>query len=326
MKALVTGGTGFVGAAVTRELLASGFKVRALTRAGSDTSNLSGLDVEIVHGDLCSGEGVPTAVTGCTVLFHVAADYRLWVPDPDVMFATNVVGTGQLMRAAMAAGVERIVYTSSVSAVGLPADGTPGDETTPVRESDMIGPYKLSKYQAEQVVMQMARDQACPVVTVNPSTPVGPGDIKPTPTGRVIDDAIRGRMPAFVDTGLNIVHVQDVARGHLLALEQGVTGERYILGGDNLSLREMLVEVAQLAGRRPPRIRIPLPLAMVAAVVDETMARISGGTPQVTRDGVRMARKKMYFSSARARRELGYTTRPAAEALADAVAWFSNRI
>jgi dihydroflavonol-4-reductase len=175
-------------------------------------------------------------------------------------------------------------------------------------------------------VMQMARDQACPVVTVNPSTPVGPGDIKPTPTGRVIDDAIRGRMPAFVDTGLNIVHVQDVARGHLLALEQGVTGERYILGGDNLSLREMLVEVAQLAGRRPPRIRIPLPLAMVAAVVDETMARISGGTPQVTRDGVRMARKKMYFSSARARRELGYTTRPAAEALADAVAWFSNRI
>jgi len=324
MKALVTGASGFVGAAVARALLAQGAGVRTMLRSGSDTRNVEALDVEVVTGDLRTGDGLAAAVRGCDALFHVAADYRLWVPDPEVMHATNVDGSVRLLRAAMDAGVGRVVYTSSVSAVGIVVDGRPGDESTPVSIDQMIGAYKRSKFLAERHVMTMARDDGCPVVIVNPSTPIGPGDVKPTPTGRLIDDAVHGRMPAFVDTGLNIVHVDDVAVGHLLAFERGTVGQRYILGGENLSLQEILRQVAVLVGRRPPRVRIPHRVALGIAHVAEGWARVFGGVPQVTADAVRMSEKKMYFSSNRAMRELGYAPRPAAEAIADAVAWFRN--
>jgi len=323
--ALVTGASGFVGAAVARTLLARGVTVRAMVRESSDRSNIDNLDVEIVHGDLRTGDGLADATAGCSSLFHVAADYRLWVPDPDAMYAANVDGTGKLLRAAMDNGVERIVYTSSVSAVGIPSDGSPGDERTPVALEDMIGPYKRSKFLAEQLVRRMAEEDGCPVVIASPSTPIGPGDIKPTPTGRVIDDAVHGRMPAFVDTGLNIVHVDDVAAGHLLAYERGQSGERYILGGENLTLQELLACVADLVGRRPPKIRLPHQFALGVAYLSEAWARLSGTVPQVTLDGVRMSRHKMFFSSARARAELGYEPRPAGDAIRDAVEWFRSR-
>ncbi|MFW2403782.1 MAG: hopanoid-associated sugar epimerase [Gammaproteobacteria bacterium] len=323
--ALVTGASGFVGAAVARALLARGTAVRAMIRENSDRSNIDHLDVEVVHGDLLTGVGLAEATAGCSSLFHVAADYRLWVPDPDNMYAANVDGTGKLLRAAMDSGVDRIVYTSSVSAVGIPADGSPGDEQTPVALEDMIGPYKRSKFLAEQLVRRMATEEKCPVVIASPSTPIGPGDVKPTPTGRVIDDAVHGRMPAFVDTGLNIVHVDDVAAGHLLAYERGQIGERYILGGENLTLQELLACVAGLVGRRPPKIRLPHQFALGVAYLSESWARLSGTVPQVTLDGVRMSQHKMFFSSARARAELEYEPRPATEAIRDAVEWFRAR-
>jgi dihydroflavonol-4-reductase len=324
LKALVTGASGFVGAAVARALLAQGADVRAMIRSGSDTSNLDKLNLEVALGDLNSGDGLKDALHGCDALFHVAADYRLWVPDPEVMHATNVTGTGRLLRAAMACGIGRIVYTSSVSAVGIPSDETPGDEFTPVSIDQMIGAYKRTKFLAEQLVMTMAHDDACPVVIVNPSTPIGPGDVRPTPTGRMIHDAVHGRMPAFVDTGLNIVHVDDVAIGQLLAFEHGTIGQRYILGGEDLSLQEILRQIAILVDRRPPTVRIPHRFAMGFAYVAESWARLFGGVPQATVDAVRMSAKKMYFSSARARRELGYAPRPATDAIVDAVQWFRN--
>ncbi len=324
MKALVTGATGFVGAAVTRKLLAKGYAVRAMTRAGSDQRNLADLDVELAVGDLRDPDSLIKAMHGTRLLFHVAADYRLWVPDPGAMYETNVEGTRQLMRAAMNAGVERIVYTSSVATLGIPPDGQPGCEATPTSIENMVGPYKRSKFMAEEVVRGLAETEHCPVVIVNPSTPIGPGDIKPTPTGRVILDAVNGRIPAFVDTGLNIVHVDDVADGHLLALEKGRIGEHYILGSEDMSLEILLGQVAQLVGRRPPRIRIPLPLAMGVAHITEAWARMSGGEPQVTLDAVRMARKKMYFSSDKAKQALDYRPRSAELAIADAVAWFQS--
>ena len=319
---LVTGAGGFVGSAVVRALIAAGGDVRAMVRQDGDRRNLDGLDVELVHGDLRSVPDIDSAVHGCNSVFHVAADYRLWVPDPDVMHDVNVAGTERVLRAAMAAGVERIVYTSSVSAVGIPADGSPGDEDSPVTIDDMIGPYKRSKFLAEETAMRLARDEACPVVIVNPSTPIGPGDLKPTPTGRMIDDAVHGRMPAYVDTGLNIVHVDDVAAGHLLAFGRGEIGRRYILGGEDLSLREILARIARLIDRRPPKIRIPHGVAMGVARIAEAWARRTGRVPQVTVDAVRMAGHRMYFSSERARNELGYAPRPADDALADAVNWF----
>jgi len=322
MKALVTGGSGFVGAAVTRRLLADGYEVRAMVRERSDRRNLDDLDVEIVQGDLQHPATLIEALRSCQLLFHVAADYRLWVPDPSVMYEINVEGTRRLMRAAMDCGIERIVYTSSVATLGIPPGGQPGDEATPTSLENMIGPYKRSKFLAEEVVRNMARDEQCPVVIVNPSTPIGPGDIKPTPTGRVIRDAVEGRMPAFVDTGLNIVHVDDVADGQLLALKKGRIGEQYVLGSEDMSLEVLLGHVAQLVGRRPPRIRIPHPVAMGVAYASETWSRVSNREPQVTLDAVRMARKKMYFSSAKAQRELGYQPRGAELAVADAVAWF----
>jgi dihydroflavonol-4-reductase len=318
---LVTGATGFVGSAVVRALLARGHPVRVLARPNSDRRNLAGLAVEIAEGAMEDPRSLARAAAGCRYVYHVAADYRIWVPDPAPMFRANVDGTRDLLTAALEAGAERVVYTSSVATLGLVAGGS-ADEETPSRLDDMIGPYKRSKYAAEEVARGLARERGLPVVIVNPSTPVGPGDIKPTPTGRLIVEAARGQMPAFVDTGLNIVHVDDVAEGHLAAAENGRIGERYILGGENLALAEILAGVAQAVGRRPPWLRVPHSVLFPVAIGAELAARITGRDPFVTLDGVRMSRKKMYFSSEKASRELGYTPRPAREAIADAVSWF----
>jgi dihydroflavonol-4-reductase len=320
---LVTGATGFVGSAVVRALLRRGRSVRVLARPNSDRRNLAGLSVEIAEGRMEDPDSLARAVAGCRYLYHVAADYRIWVPDPAPMFRANVEGTRDLLTAALEAGVERVVYTSSVATLGLLPQGA-ADEKTPSRIEDMIGPYKQSKFLAEEAVSELARHRGLPVVVVNPSTPVGPGDVKPTPTGRLIVEAACGRMPAFVDTGLNIVHVDDVAEGHLAAAEKGRIGDRYILGGDNLSLAEILAEVAQVAGRRPPRLRIPHGALPPIAFGAEFAARITGRDPFITRDGVRMSRKKMYFSSAKAMRELGYSPRPAREGISDAIRWFRD--
>jgi dihydroflavonol-4-reductase len=320
---LVTGATGFVGSAVARALLARGRRVRVLARPNSDRRNLAGLAVEIAEGAMEDPRSLARAVAGCRYVYHVAADYRIWVPDPAPMFRANVDGTRDLLTAALEAGAERVVYTSSVATLGLVPGGSATEET-PSSVDDMIGPYKRSKFAAEQVARGLARERGLPVVIVNPSTPVGPGDIKPTPTGRLIVEAARGQMPAFVDTGLNIVHVDDVAEGHLAAAENGRIGERYILGGENMALAEILAEVAQAVGRRPPRLRVPHSVLFPVAVGAELAARVTGRDPFVTLDGVRMSRKKMYFSSEKASRELGYRSRPAREAIADAVGWFRD--
>jgi len=322
---LVTGATGFVGAAVARALIAAGRRVRVLTRPASDRRNLAGLDIEIAVGSLEDRASLGAAVAGCGALYHVAADYRLWVRDPAAMFRANVEGTRALMEAAQSAGVERIVYTSSVATLGLGADGAPADETTPSTYADMIGPYKQSKFLAEAEVRHLVETQRLPAVIVNPSTPVGPRDIKPTPTGRMILEAASGRMPAFVDTGLNLVHVDDVAQGHLLAEKRGRIGERYILGGENLALAEILRRIAGIVGRKPPTLRLPLAVVWPVAAVAEMVGRITGREPMVTFDGLRMARKKMFFSSAKAERELGYRARPVDLALADAIEWFRRQ-
>ena len=279
--------------------------------------------MEIAEGAMEDPRSLARAVAGCRYVYHVAADYRIWVPDPAPMFRANVDGTRDLLTAALEAGAERVVYTSSVATLGLVPGGS-ADEETPSSLDDMIGPYKRSKFAGEEVARELARKRGLPVVIVNPSTPVGPGDIKPTPTGRLIVEAARGQMPAFVDTGLNIVHVDDVAEGHLAAAENGRIGERYILGGENMALAEILAGVAQAAGRRPPRLRVPHSVLFPVAVGAELAARITGRDPFVTLDGVRMSRKKMYFSSEKASRELGYRSRPAREAIADAVGWFRD--
>lgn len=323
MVTLVTGATGFVGSAVARRLLAAGHRVRVLARAGGDRRNLAGLDVDLVEGDLLDPASLSAAVAGVEALFHVAADYRLWVPDPAAMMRANVEGTGHLLRAAQAAGVRRVVYTSSVATLGINPAGVPSDEATPVAFSDMVGIYKQSKFRAEELVRGLAAE-GLDVVIVNPSTPIGPRDVKPTPTGRIIVEAASGRIPAFVDTGLNIAHVDDVADGHLRAFEAGVAGERYILGGEDLSLGRILAVVAGLAGRKPPTIQLPHGLVLPIAHVAEAWARLTGAEPFATVDGVRMARKKMYFSSNKAREHLGYGPRPAEQAIADAFAWFRS--
>lgn len=320
---VITGATGFVGSAVLRRLLDAGHSVRALVRAGSDRRNLRGLPVETAEGDLRDRASLERILRGCDALFHVAADYRLWVRDPRELYESNVAGTRSILVAAGEVGVSRIVYTSSVATLGLNADGSPADEETPVTLDDMIGHYKRSKFLAEAEARRLAAEHGLPVVIVNPSAPVGPRDIKPTPTGRVILDAARGRLPAYVDTGLNVVHVDDVAEGHWLAFERGGVGERYVLGGENLTLREILTRVAALAGRRPPEVRLPHRLVLPVAYLAEAWARMwSGAEPRVTVDGVRMARKLMYFSSDKARRELGFVARPADAALRDALEWF----
>jgi len=326
MKTLVTGATGFVGAAVVRLLLDMGEAVRVLVRANSDRGNLAGLSVELVEGDLTDSESLRFAVRGCSALYHVAALYQLWTPDPDSLYRTNIDGTVDLLMAAADAGIGRIVYTSSVATLGSFGDGRRADERTPATLADMTGHYKRSKFLAEEAVRRLVREHALPVVIVNPSAPVGAGDRKPTPTGRLILDAAAGRMPAYVDTGLNIVHVDDVAEGHVRAFERGRIGERYILGGENLSLEALLHKIAALVDRPPPRWRLPLGAMLPLAYVAEGFARLSGkdSEPRLTLDAVRMARKKMYFSSAKAERELGYCHRPADQALADGVRWFRD--
>lgn len=319
---LLTGATGFVGSAVARTLIARGHRLRLLVRRSSDRRNIAGLDAEIVEADLSEPQSLNTAVQGCRFLFHVAADYRLWVPNAAVMNRVNVAGTQALLLAATQAGVERIVYCSSVAALGLVGDGTISDEATPIHVDKIVGVYKRSKHAAEQAVLALIHDRGVPAVIVNPSTPVGPRDVKPTPTGKMIADAAAGRMPAYVETGLNIVHVDDVAEGHVLALEHGRIGEKYILGGEDMLLRDILGQISRLVGRAPPRLRLNPSVLTPLAIGCELAARVTGWNPIVTRDTLAMARKKMFFSSAKARSELGYTPRPASVAIADAVDWF----
>jgi dihydroflavonol-4-reductase len=322
MTTLVTGATGFVGSAVARTLAARGHDLRLLARPSSDRRNLAGLDAEIVIGDLTDPESLRRAAAGCRYVFHVAADYRFWVPDPDAMLRANVDGALAMVRAAADAGAERIVHCSSVAALGQIGDGTPADETTPIKEADFVGIYKRSKYLAEQAVLDLARRESLPVVVVNPAAPVGPRDIKPTPTGKMILDAAAGRVPAYIDTGLNIVHVDDVAEGHVLAAENGTVGERYILGSENMLLKDILGLVADVVHRRPPSIQLPEAVVWPAAFVMEKLAKITGIAPLMTRDHLKMARKKMFYSSAKAMAELGYKPRPVRLAVEDAVAWF----
>lgn len=316
MKAFVTGGTGFVGSHLVRVLLAEGATVRCLVRRTSPRDNLEGLDVEVVEGDLTDAAGLDLA--DCDHLFHCAADYRLWVPDPDAMYRANVDGTRELLRAA--AGMHRIVYTSTVGALGL-VEGGVADERTPTSLEQMIGHYKRSKFLAEREAEKAAKDGA-PVVIVNPSTPVGELDIKPTATGKIIVDFLNGKMPAYVDTGLNLIDVRDCAAGHLLAARRGRVGERYILGNENLSLREMLGLLAELTGRPAPRIRLPHWIPQLAASVSTGWARLVGGEPAVPLDAVRMARHRMYFDASKAVDELGLPQNPVREALGRAIAWF----
>jgi dihydroflavonol-4-reductase len=298
--------------------------VRVLARAGSDRSNLAGLPVEVSEGNLTDAATLAPAVAQCTGLFHVAADYRLGARDPEQLYRSNVDGTRNILNAARRAGIARVVYTSSVATIGIPPGGAPSNEDSPSGLSDMIGHYKRSKYLAEEVAREAAGD-AMAVVIVNPSTPVGPGDVKPTPTGRIVLDAAAGKMPAYVDTGLNIVHVDDVAAGHLLAYRLGRSGERYILGGEDMSLQQILAQISALVGRRPPSIRLPYGVILPIAYVAEAVAAVTGRPGRVTLEGVRMSRKLMFFSSAKAERELGYRARPPIEAFADAIAWFRAR-
>jgi dihydroflavonol-4-reductase len=320
--ALVTGASGFVGSAVARTLAAAGIGVRAMVRAQSPRTNLDLPGLQVVEADMRDEAAVARAAAGARFVFHVAADYRLWAPDPEEIVRNNVRGTGAVMRAARGAGAERIVYTSSVATLRLNDDGRPADERRMWTQDEAIGAYKRSKVAAEELVLKMAADEALPVVIVNPSTPVGPRDVRPTPTGRIIVEAACGRIPAFVDTGLNLVHVDDVADGHLRALRQGRVGERYILGGEDLPLSGILAMIAGLTGRRAPTIRLPRRAVYPVAWFSELAARFTGREPLATIDGLRMSKYKMYFTSAKAQAELGYRARPAIAAIEDALAWF----
>jgi dihydroflavonol-4-reductase len=323
-KVLVTGASGFVGSAVAAKLVERGFSVRALVRATSPRTHLAGLDLEYVQGDLRDAETIRPAMAGVRYLFHVAADYRLWARDRNEIVINNVTGTRVMMEEALHAGVERIVYTSSVATLAVQRDGTSVDETVPLEELKAIGAYKRSKVAAERLVERMIAQQGLPAVIVNPSTPIGPRDVKPTPTGRIIVEAALGRIPAFVDTGLNLVHVDDVAQGHLAALDRGKIGERYILGGQNVQFSEMLAVIANLIGRRPPRVRLPRSAIVPLALAAETVARFTGREPFVTMDALRMSKYRMFFTAAKAERDLGFTARPFTDALTDAIRWFRD--
>jgi dihydroflavonol-4-reductase len=323
MRALVTGGTGFVGSQVVRALVEDGVDVRVLARSGSDRRALADLPVEIAIGDLADPATLKAPLRGVDVLYHVAADYRLWAPDPAVLYRVNVGGTRALLLAADAAGVSRIVYTSSVGTLGLPYDGRPGTEQTPVRLEDMVGDYKRSKFLAEREA-EGAAARGLPVVIVNPSAPIGPWDWKPTPTGRMLVDYLKGRMVAYLDTGLNLVHVRDVARGHLLAAARGRPGERYILGHaeGNLPLRAIFERLAPYTGIQAPRVRLPHRAALAIGAGAEWVARFRGTEPAVARTAVRMAAKRMFFDPSKAIQELGLPQTPVDQALRDAVDWF----
>ncbi len=318
----LTGATGFIGAAVARTLLSKGHRLRVLSRSNNDRRNLNGLDVEIVEGDLAKPETYADALKGCRHLFHVAADYRLWVPDADSMNRVNVKGTRALMLAALNFGIERVVYTSSVATMGFYNNGMSACEYTPATFGDMVGVYKQSKYLAEQEVLRLIKHEHLPAVIVNPTSPLGPRDLKPTPTGRIIIDALKGRMPAYIDTGLNIVHVDDVAMGHWLAFKHGKIGERYILGGDNLALSEILGLIAEIDGPPASKIKLPRKAIYPVAIGMEIVARLTGCEPRVSLDALRMAKNKMYFTSSKAETELGYKARSSQLAIADAISWF----
>jgi len=313
---LITGASGFLGAAIADCARVAGYAVRVLVRRTSPRTNIHNND-EIMIGDMCDRASVAAALHNVRYLIHAAADYRLWAPAPEEILRNNVEGTRVLMEEALRAGVERIVHTSSVATLAPGAD-----ERRPLLAEDAVGAYKKSKVLAERLVEDMVGRAALPAVIVNPSTPIGPRDVRPTPTGRIIVEAACGRMPAFVDTGLNLVHVDDAAAGHLAALARGRIGERYILGGENVYLRDMLADIAQLVGRAPPRVRLPIAAAYPFAWGAEILARWSGREPFATRDGLRMARTHMFYDDAKARRELGYTSRPYREGIADAITWF----
>jgi dihydroflavonol-4-reductase len=315
---LVTGATGFIGWHVARTLLARGDSVRALARDPAKLKELPAADP--IRGDLRDPASLERAVAGCSIVYHIAADYRLWTRDPDEMFRSNVDGTRAILEASRRAGVERFVYTSTVGCIGVPEGGI-GDEQMPATLDQMQGPYKRSKFQAERVALDFAA-QGFPVVIVNPTAPIGDHDFKPTPTGKIVVDFVRGKMPAYLDTGLNVVDVQDVAQGHLLACEKGTAGERYILGAENMTLQQIFEALAAIVGRKPPSLRIPYAVAYAAGVVSTTWAGLTGKEPRAPLDGVRMARKKMWVRHDKASRDLGYSPGPASEALRRAVDWF----
>ncbi len=317
---LVTGASGFLGWHIASVLAQRGHTVRALVRSGS---HLRDLNAEPVTGDLRDAESIARAAAGCQYIFHAAADYRLWAKDPRELYGSNVEGTKNVLAAARKAGIERMVYTSTVGCIGMPAGGI-GNEDTPVSLADMAGDYKRSKFMAEQEVLSAAR-AGLPVVTVNPTAPIGSHDVKPTPTGQMVLDFLRGRMPAFIDTGLNVVNARDCAEGHLLACEKGRIGERYILGCENLTLEQILRKLAAITNRKPPTAKIPYAVAWLAGVFSTGWARVTGNPPRVPMDAVRMARKKMWVSHEKALRELGFHPRPAETALADAVEWFESQ-
>lgn len=318
---LLTGASGFVGAAVARALLRHGYRVRAMVRASSPRGNLDGLDAEIVTGDLLDRASLDRAMHGVGAVVHVAADYRIWAADPEEIVRNNRLGTGNIVAAALAAGVGRLVYTSSVATL-RPDDHAPADETRTATPEQAVGAYKRSKVEAERMVIDAVARDGLAAVLVLPSTPIGPRDVRPTPTGRIVIEAASGRMPAFVDSGLNLVHVDDVAEGHVLALQRGRIGERYILGGQDVSLRAMLATIAALVGRKPPTVSLPRAPLFPLAWANEQLARVTGREPFLTLDGLRMAAHNMYFTSAKAEAELGYRARPHEEALRDAIAWF----
>ncbi len=320
---LVTGGTGFVGTHVVRALLSRGSPVRCLARPASRRENLEGLDVEIVPGDLTDPASLSRAMRGVSTLYHVAADYRLWAKDPQELYRANAGGTESILRAAAEASVSRVVYTSSVAALGLTADGSPGSEETPVEREKIIGHYKKSKFDAERVALGWAK-KGLPVVIVNPSTPIGERDIKPTPTGRLIVDFLNRKMPAYVDTGLNLIDVRDVAAGHLAAAARGKPGERYILGHRDMTLKQILDTLASLTGLPAPTVRLPHWIPLAAGAVSTGVARVTGRPPGISLESVRMSTHRMFFDASKAVRELGLPQTPVEEALARAVEWFRS--
>jgi dihydroflavonol-4-reductase len=323
MKAFVTGATGFIGANIVRELLKDGCEVRVLARPGSDRRNLDGLDIEIWEGDLSDRGSLIRGLAGCQTLFHAAADYRLWTRSPAAMYDANVGGTRNVLAAALSAGVEKVVYTSSVGTLGNPGDGTPGNERTPVDFSQMVGDYKKSKFLAERAAEEFL-PKGLPLVIVNPSTPVGPMDIKPTPTGKIIVDFLNRKMPAYLDTGLNLLDVGACARGHILAAQKGRVGEKYILGNENLTLASIFALLAEITGLKAPRVRLPYYPILWAAYANQALSAVTGKEPLIPLAGVQMAAKFMYFDPGKAVAELGLPLTPVRESLERSVAWFRS--